>query len=79
MAIGMRRLDRAVLLQAEDNRFSRIQDLTRRNRAALRLLHEAAQAISDDEPELAERLMRQARRALSSWWPARAFGLAPRR
>jgi hypothetical protein len=57
--------------QTDDNRRARLEALSRRNRNALALLHEAAQAISDDEPELAEHLMRHARQALSWRWPIR--------
>jgi predicted component of type VI protein secretion system len=57
--------------QTDGNRRARLEALGRRNRKTLTLLHEAAQAVSDDEPELADCLMRQARQALSWWRPIR--------
>lgn len=46
------------------------QTLTQRNREALRLLHEAAQALSDGELDYCRRLHTQAQRTLSPrWWP----------
>jgi hypothetical protein len=47
---------------------NRSDELTERNRAALKLLHDAAAAISDGELDYARRLQRHAARRLSPGW-----------